>query len=1107
MKQYLLAILGLVCSVVSFGQTISTNISTTSFCQGDQAQVFYFLSGGSFNSGNTFYLQLSDENGDFTSPDTIGTNTSIYGGTIQATFPAPIQPGSGYRMRVVGSNPSVIGSDNGQNLTINGTTLQDTTFGNNAWNVFAYEGNFTNYKGYYVDNNLEILTSNFFSVYGSPSDATGYEGCTVSVNNHDFVYKRRGFPCGYYTLDVRGDDAHRIYLDGSLIYSSGYTPSIQNAVWTGFLTSTSELEIQVEEDGGASVLEVHFNNSSALNVSSDLIACAGETIRIGASGGINYDWSTNTTNVVSATNNDSISIAVPAVSAPGTSETYVVLANDPTNSCLFKDSVEVTVGTNANVSLSATSWSICNGNTFNVTASGVSQFQWFPDSSITYNNSQKSSVTITATENATYRVTGNVSCATDTVDFVISGKPTGDPVVYGNEEWIAYGYNGNNFNTYRGFYTSSSTSIASKNDWNDAASPDEAATWQGCSMTDNYHSYIYKREGFECGYYQMDIPYHDDDIQVIVDGQTVYQLNTWYNYTARTNVWSGYLGENSQISVSIKEGYGRSSLGVTLTPLRGPAANSNHTVWNGDVNTTWSNAGNWCGGVPTVSDTVFLLDRSNDPVMVSDLSMAGLFVDESLSLTVGTNTLTVSDRIENNGSISVSNAGSIIQTGTGNNNRGDGTYAIERVSSVVEDNTRYNFWSMPMSDETMEDVFPACNPVDFYTFTTGSYVSASGTVTAGVGFTSTGDINASYPRSFTRTFSGSDLNNGNITVTGLANGSILLGNPYPSGLDLDAFAASNSNLSNDYYFWDHNTYQDTQGDNQSADWAQYNVAMGSGTAAGSGAQIPSGYIASAQGFFATKNSGTSVTYRNSHRSANNTQFFKTNSSNKNLAWFNLTNDSNDFNQILVGVLPTASDELDGSDGEKQSVNLAVSFYSVVDNKKLGIQGVATPEYQESKWIELGVVANVTGSYSIALDSTFNWPSDYDLYLIDLLLKEETNMLTTPSYSFEVQQADTISKRFYLNIVNKEEKPTSVKDVASSTSDIRIYQSNHVVWIDALESEQQVQQIDLVSVTGKVIYTGKMQGNIHNIDLSRYANGVYVVRVKTNDGTQTQKVIR
>jgi hypothetical protein len=491
--------------------------------------------------------------------------------------------------------------------------------------------------------------------------------------------------------------------------------------------------------------------------------------------------------------------------------------------------------------------------------------------------------------------------------------------------------------------------------------------------------------------------------------------------------------------------------------------------------------------------------------MVSDLTIDGLFVQQSLSLNVGTNALTVNGRIENDGSISVSNTGSIVQTSTSNSNTGDGTYSIERASSVVEDNTRYNFWSMPMSDETMEDVFPACNPVDFYTFTTGAYTSASGTVTPGVGFTSTGDINAVYPRSFTRTFSGSDLNNGDVTVSGLANGSILLGNPYPSGLDLDAFAASNSNLSNDYFFWDHNTYQNTQGDNQAADWAQYNVVMGSGTAAGSGSQTPGGYIGSTQGFFATKNSGSSVTFRNSHRSDNNTQFFKTSSSSKNLAWFNLRNDNNDFNQILVGILPNASDDKDGSDGVKQSVNPNVSFYSVIEEENYGIQGLPAPLYQESKLIELGVVANVAGTYSIELDSTLNWPDHYDVYLVDLLLEKETNMLTGLNYSFEVQKTDTISKRFYLNIINKEDKPTSIEEVISN--DIRIYQSNRVVWVDAVESKQEIEQIDLISVTGKVIYTGKMQGNIHNIDLSNYASGVYVVRVKTNVSTQTQKVVR
>jgi hypothetical protein len=61
-------------------------------------------------TGNTFTVQLSDLLGDFTGAPTIGTLVSNVGnGSISITIPAGLPSGTGYRMRVVSSNPALIG--------------------------------------------------------------------------------------------------------------------------------------------------------------------------------------------------------------------------------------------------------------------------------------------------------------------------------------------------------------------------------------------------------------------------------------------------------------------------------------------------------------------------------------------------------------------------------------------------------------------------------------------------------------------------------------------------------------------------------------------------------------------------------------------------------------------------------------------------------------------------------------------------------------------------------------------------------------------------------------------------------------------------------------
>ena len=99
--------------------TITTNaINGSPFCVNTVLNV-PFTEIGTFNAGNVFTAQLSNANGSFANPTTIGTMTSTTAGTINSTIPVNCAQGTGYRIRVIGSNPTTIGTDNGSNITIN----------------------------------------------------------------------------------------------------------------------------------------------------------------------------------------------------------------------------------------------------------------------------------------------------------------------------------------------------------------------------------------------------------------------------------------------------------------------------------------------------------------------------------------------------------------------------------------------------------------------------------------------------------------------------------------------------------------------------------------------------------------------------------------------------------------------------------------------------------------------------------------------------------------------------------------------------------------------------------------------------------------------------
>ncbi|MBA3648829.1 MAG: fibronectin type III domain-containing protein [Chitinophagales bacterium] len=99
--------------------TITTQkIKGTPLCGGEMVDVSYTVDAPA-KSGNVFTAQLSDKSGKFGSPVDIGSIAGTTSGTITATIPMNTNTGSKYQIRVVSSNPSVIGTPSPNSFKIN----------------------------------------------------------------------------------------------------------------------------------------------------------------------------------------------------------------------------------------------------------------------------------------------------------------------------------------------------------------------------------------------------------------------------------------------------------------------------------------------------------------------------------------------------------------------------------------------------------------------------------------------------------------------------------------------------------------------------------------------------------------------------------------------------------------------------------------------------------------------------------------------------------------------------------------------------------------------------------------------------------------------------
>ena len=452
------------------------------------------------------------------------------------------------------------------------------------------------------------------------------------------------------------------------------------------------------------------------------------------------------------------------------------------------------------------------------------------------------------------------------------------------------------------------------------------------------------------------------------------------------------------------------------------------------------------GGYSVNSDVVV-----NNELLITN---GALTVQDGVSVTV-TDVITVNTP----GTFILENNASLVQI---NDVTNVGRITYKRNTTPMN-NFDYTYWSSPVSGQTLYNLSPNTLSDKYHSFTDPDWIDELGSnpMIAGKGYairtpkagTWPNEEVVSFPYTQKVKFIGVP-NNGDYTYIGISNNkSYLLGNPYPSAIDADAFLNENHLiLDGTIYFWTHNTGIAPSGafyvynDN---DYASYNLTGGTGTTAaatsisGVNFSVPSGKIAAGQSFFATGKGTGNVLFTNDMRvsggvaGANNSQFFRTTKTKsktstaieKNRVWLNLYNNEGAFKQTLVGYLAGATNGYDNRyDGESFDEHEFVDFYSVTPDKYLVIQGRALP-FDETDTVPLGYRSKIVGNFNIAIDQTDGLLATQNVFIEDKLLNVVHNIKDTP-YAFSTQ-AGTFDNRFVLRYTDKTLGNTDFEGVNSS----------------------------------------------------------------------------
>ena len=520
------------------------------------------------------------------------------------------------------------------------------------------------------------------------------------------------------------------------------------------------------------------------------------------------------------------------------------------------------------------------------------------------------------------------------------------------------------------------------------------------------------------------------------------------------------------------------------------------TTWNG---TTWSN------GAPSADVDAFISGNYSESVHLSAKTLtvnnnAIAVIPSNYNVTIN-GALTVSS-----GSFTLNNNANLIQS---TNVVNSGNSIVKRNSSLLN-RLDYTIWSSPVTNtiQNLLEFSPLTLTNRFYNYNTTTNLynvvlnPSTATFAKGVGYLiRMPDTNPAYPSStiYQGVFSGVP-NNGAIPVTlnyvSASQGYNMIGNPYPSTIDAEAFLTANSaNIESTLYFW-----RKTNGAGGSA-YATY--TLGGATTTTASSTPPNGTIQVGQGFFVqAKTTGTiPAFFTNAMRVTNNAnQFFKTKAIENNRIWLNLTNPTGAFSQMLVGYMTNATQGIDtGIDG-KYINDSAIALTSKINNEEYTIQGRALP-FSPNDVVELNFKTDVSGEYTIGIahvDGLF--ANNQDVYLYDNITGAETN-LKLNSYTF-VTAAGLQNERFSL----KYQQSLNTNTTEFNDNSIKVYNNNGILYVNS--NSIAIHNIKVYDIQGKLIAEQKdVNKNTATItDLDSVYNQVLIVKVSNVDGNLVYKKV-
>lgn len=489
----------------------------------------------------------------------------------------------------------------------------------------------------------------------------------------------------------------------------------------------------------------------------------------------------------------------------------------------------------------------------------------------------------------------------------------------------------------------------------------------------------------------------------------------------------------------------------------------------------WNSATNWSAGVPNASLNAVI---SGNATISSDVTVKDLTISTGSSLTVNpAKSLTVSGTLVNN----AGTTGLVINSGASLIESSAGVEAtIKRDISSGTDSWHLLCLPLVGNIATASPFFDGAY-LDKYLESSGAWqrLTNSDPVLPKTGYSinyATGVSNLEFKgtlQSGDQAFSGLTYTAG---AGGYGAGWHLLGNPFPSAVNVSQGTWTKTNLDSYIYVWNGSQY-----------------VCGPTAPSGLGT-LPGNIVPAMQGFFVKATAGNaSLIIPGASQVNSTTSFYKSTKSTANALTLSITgNGYGDKSIIAVNPSATTGFDSDFDAYKLYGITDAPQIYSIIPGNNLAVNSMSFIE--SSEHVALGLKVGVETTYVLTVEGIDSFDPSLFFRLEDLELGTSQDMRVNPVYSFTAAPGDA-ENRFRLSFASA----TAVTDQKSEG--INVFYKNGTIRINLDLPVKGTAY--LYSVSGKLLDASTLHAG--ETILKPSSAGIYLVKVVTDKNSSTRKI--